>query len=78
MSKSEWIHWFFWSRFPLFWYWVHQKGSWIWSVLISENDVSDPFIDWIPCIGYARYHITLRRMVRKTGRNIYGHKLRSR
>jgi len=75
MTRLEWLTWVFWSRSPLFWYWVHQQGGKIWHVLIGVHDISDPFIDWIPCVGYGSYHKTLRRMVAKTGRNIYGDKL---
>jgi hypothetical protein len=73
----DYIKWFYWSRYPIFWYWIWLQARKLWSMLIPEQKITDPKIDWIACIGIKRYYNTLNSMIAKTGRNIYGDKLDS-
>lgn len=73
-NDFEIIKWYYWSRFPLFWYWVNQRSGDLWKLLVG-NSISDSKVDWIATIGQDEYHSTLRKLIIKTGKNIYGQKL---
>lgn len=67
--------WYYWSRFPLFWYWVNLKAGWVWYKYVNRMPWEDK-LDWVGAIGYDKYLRTLETMVTKTGRNIYNEEIR--
>lgn len=70
----EMIKWWYWSRFPLCWYWINKKAYNL-RRLLAGDSVSNSRFDWVSCVGFDKYHNTLKILLIKTGRNIYGQKL---